>query len=284
MVLFTRKAVTAAALVAVPLVAMLLREFVYHRRGWHALDMQYQAIFWIARVLLVFPLVAYTMNFWREANEVSALLMVQAAGFAGYCILHWSLCFGLSRIFLSDPDTRNWNLFQTIKNQTFVLNLLMYLLVVSLLYVWTYYERTRAAHGEVRSLQESLRLRLNSGTEPPMPPALAEPTLRTLNIKTGHKTVMVDIEQVLHFAADGPYVKVITEDRTHLLSQPLHKLEKVLPPHFQRVHRSSIVNANFIAEVRSRLNGDYVLVLKNGNEVRASRTYRERLRNVVGKL
>jgi two-component system, LytTR family, response regulator len=50
------------------------------------------------------------------------------------------------------------------------------------------------------------------------------------------------------------------------------------------VHRSSIVNIKFIRETRSLLNGDYVLVLKNGNEIRASRTYRERLRSVLGKL
>lgn len=40
----------------------------------------------------------------------------------------------MSRVLLSDPGGRNWNLFQTIKNQTFVLNLLMYLLsIVSIL-------------------------------------------------------------------------------------------------------------------------------------------------------
>lgn len=283
MALVTRKAVTAAALVSLPLIAILLREFAYHRRGWHDLDVQYQSIFWVVRVVLVFPLVAYVLKFWREANEIPAFLFIQATGFAGYSVLHWTLSFGLSRLWLDDPDTRNWNLFQTIKGQTFVLNLLVYLLIASLLYVWTYYERNRAAQDEARSLRKSLRLPGNQGPTAPAPP-IAEPTLRMLNIKTGHTTVMVDIEHVLHFAADGPYVKVITENRTHLFSQPLHKLEKRLPGHFQRIHRSNIVNVNFIAEVRSRRNGDYVIVLKNGNEVRASRTYRERLRKVVGKL
>ncbi len=284
MALFTRKAATVACLTALPLAAILLREFVYHRRGWHDLDIQYQTVFWIVRVLLAFGVFVYTMKFWREASEVPALLLVQAAGFAGYSILHWSLSFGLSRMLLSDPDTRNWNLFQTIRSQTFVLNLLMYLLAVSVLYVWTYYERSRAAQDEARSFQESLRLRTDSATERQKPTTVPEPTLQTLNIKTGAKTVMVDIQQVLHFAADGPYVKVITGDRVHLLSQPLHKLEKVLPAHFLRVHRSNIVNTQFIQEVRSLLNGDYILVLKNGNEIRASRTYRERLRSVLGKL
>lgn len=81
MVLVTRKAVTLAGLTALPLITILLRQFLYHRRGWHDLDIQYQTVFWIVRVLLAFGVVAYTLKFWREANEIPALLLVHGAGF-----------------------------------------------------------------------------------------------------------------------------------------------------------------------------------------------------------
>jgi DNA-binding LytR/AlgR family response regulator len=41
------------------------------------------------------------------------------------------------------------------------------------------------------------------------------------------------------------------------------------------------VNADFIKAARSLLNGDYILELKNGLELRASRTYRQQLMQVL---
>jgi hypothetical protein len=282
---FRNKAITLVGLSAVPLAMIILREFFYYRRGWHTLEIQYQIVIWIARVLLSLPVIFYTTKFWREINDLPALVLVQAAGFTAYSILHWTLSFGLSRMLLNDPDQRNWNLFNTIKNESFSLNLLMYAAVVSAFYVWTYYERNLATEKQAAIFEESLtksNQELARHQEATRSPSTGK--LQTLNIKTGHKTVMVDVAQVLNFLADGPYVKVITEDRVHLISKPLHELQKSLPPIFLRVHRSSIVNSSFIREIRSRLNGDYTLVLKNGNEVRASRTYRETLRAALGKL
>jgi hypothetical protein len=279
------KAIALAGLSAVPLVIIIFREFFYYRRGWHTLEIQYQTIFWIIRVLLSLAVIFYTIKFWREINDLPALVLVQAAGFTAYSILHWTLSFGLSRMLLDDPDKRNWNLFNTIRNESFILNLLMYVLAVSTFYVWTYYERNRAAEKQTAIFQESLtKSNQELARHQEVSRSLSEEKLQTLNIKTGHKTVMVDVAEVLNFLADGPYVKVITEDRVHLISQPLHQLQKILPPIFLRVHRSSIVNTRFIREIRSRLNGDYTLVLKNGTEVRASRTYRESLRAALGEL
>ena len=279
------KAIILANLPAVPLVIIVLREFLYYRRGWHTLEIQYQTLYWVVRVVLSAPVIFYTIKFWREINDLPALVLVQAGGFAAYSILHWTLSFGLSRMLLNDPDQRNWNLFNTIRNESLSLNLLMYALAVSGFYVWTYYERNRAAEKQAAIFEESLtqsNQELARRQETSL--SAAERKLQTLNIKTGPKTVMVDVARVLSFLADGPYVKVITEDRVHLISRPLHELQKILPPIFLRVHRSSIVNTSFVREIRSRLNGDYTLVLKNGDEVRASRTYRERLRAALGEL
>jgi two-component system LytT family response regulator len=45
------------------------------------------------------------------------------------------------------------------------------------------------------------------------------------------------------------------------------------PQQFQRVHRSSIVRLDMIAELRSLTNRDAVLRLRDGSVLRASRTY-----------
>jgi DNA-binding LytR/AlgR family response regulator len=44
-----------------------------------------------------------------------------------------------------------------------------------------------------------------------------------------------------------------------------------------RIHRSSIVNLEQIREMRPAFHGDYTIVLRNGTQLTASRTYRNRL-------
>jgi two-component system, LytTR family, response regulator len=46
---------------------------------------------------------------------------------------------------------------------------------------------------------------------------------------------------------------------------------------FLRVHRSAIVNLKYVKEVRSESNGDFAVVLVNGQKVPMSRSYRSRV-------
>jgi two-component system LytT family response regulator len=49
------------------------------------------------------------------------------------------------------------------------------------------------------------------------------------------------------------------------------------PERFFRIHRSRIVNTEHIKELQPWLNGEYVVVLQTGTELRLSRSYREKL-------
>jgi two-component system, LytTR family, response regulator len=57
---------------------------------------------------------------------------------------------------------------------------------------------------------------------------------------------------------------------------------KLDPRRFVRVHRSAIVNVARIREIQPWFRGDLVLILRDGTRVTLSRTYRERLREVLG--
>ena len=59
----------------------------------------------------------------------------------------------------------------------------------------------------------------------------------------------------------------------------LAKNEGVAPalPQLCRTARAGIVNIDAIQEVRAQFHGDYLIVLKNGQSVRLSRRYQERL-------
>lgn len=61
----------------------------------------------------------------------------------------------------------------------------------------------------------------------------------------------------------------------------LLNLETLLPPSFIRVHKSVIVNTAHIKELQSLMNGDYIIRLKNGQEVKLSRNYRDRLDHLL---
>jgi two-component system LytT family response regulator len=55
-------------------------------------------------------------------------------------------------------------------------------------------------------------------------------------------------------------------------------LEQYLDPKlFQRVHRSTIVNLKRVKSLRAHMNGEYFLRLEGGQELKLSRTYRDKV-------
>ena len=106
--------------------------------------------------------------------------------------------------------------------------------------------------------------------------------LTQLTVKTGSKTELINLDDIFFFQADGPYVEVHTATKTWLITTPIYELESSLDPsRFSRVHRSAIVQNRVIKTVQSLLNGDYNLLLKNGKEIRASRTYRQKIKSLM---
>lgn len=101
---------------------------------------------------------------------------------------------------------------------------------------------------------------------------------RRIAIKSDGIITLVDVREVIHVSAAGNYVEVHTAAKTYLHRETITSIEARLDPaRFIRVSRSSIVSVDRIQQVRPTLNGDAVLVLRDGTEISASRRYRERL-------
>ena len=97
---------------------------------------------------------------------------------------------------------------------------------------------------------------------------------RSFAVRVGTRTIIVDAADVERIEADGDYATLHAGGKTYLVRERLQALALRLDPtQFQRVHRSSIVRLDVIAELRALTNRDALLRLRDGTLLRASRTY-----------
>jgi two-component system LytT family response regulator len=99
-----------------------------------------------------------------------------------------------------------------------------------------------------------------------------------LPIRNGRETVRVPVEAIEWVDAAGDYLCIHASGNTHILRATMREMETLLDPRlFQRVHRSTIVNLTRVKSLRAHMNGEYFLRLEGGQELKLSRTYRDKV-------
>jgi two-component system, LytTR family, response regulator len=99
-----------------------------------------------------------------------------------------------------------------------------------------------------------------------------------LPIREETDTVRVHVASIDWIDAAGDYMCVHASGRTYVLRETMKSLESILDPKmFQRVHRSTIVNISRVRRLRPHTNGEYFLTLEDGQEIKLSRSYRDRV-------
>ncbi|KFC60941.1 hypothetical protein FEM08_03310 [Flavobacterium gilvum] len=108
-----------------------------------------------------------------------------------------------------------------------------------------------------------------------------EKKMTSITVKKGDKLIFVKLEEVTHFEADEKYVSVYTDKESHLVEQSLSQLELKLPDYFMRVHRSIIINRNYVTEVQKYFNSRFAIKLNNHKRtsVISGRSYNESIKN-----
>jgi two-component system, LytTR family, response regulator len=102
--------------------------------------------------------------------------------------------------------------------------------------------------------------------------------LTRLMIKVSGRVTLLKVDEIDFIEADGNYAKLHVGRKAHLLREKMHDLERRLDPaKFVRIHRSAIVNLDRIKEMHPHFNGDYIVVLVDGRQLRLSRSRRENL-------
>jgi two-component system LytT family response regulator len=95
-----------------------------------------------------------------------------------------------------------------------------------------------------------------------------------------NRDVLVPVESVEYIAADDIYAAVHSQADVRLIRQSLDFLETRLDPaRFVRVHRSFIVQADYVTALRRAAHGGQLLTMRSGAQV----PVRRRRRDVIQK-
>ena len=108
----------------------------------------------------------------------------------------------------------------------------------------------------------------------------ADNYLVRFTVRTGSRIQIVLAEDTDWISSAGDYAELHVRGRAHLLRETMNALEEKLNPNkFLRIHRSRIVRAASIVELRGIDNREYLVKLRDGSEHRSSRTYASALEN-----
>lgn len=105
---------------------------------------------------------------------------------------------------------------------------------------------------------------------------------RQLTIRVRRKLLSLEMDEITWIEGASQYSRVHTRDAEYLLSRTLAALEAELDPtRFFRIHRSAIVNAAHVREVRSNGDGRYNIHLNGGPTLPLGRARKEVLQALL---
>jgi two-component system LytT family response regulator len=103
-----------------------------------------------------------------------------------------------------------------------------------------------------------------------------------LIVKSGGRVYFLRTEDVDWVEAAGNYVKIHAKGEAHLLRESMKNMETRLDPKiFVRVHRSAIVNIDRIKELEPWFHGEYIVIMRDGTRLTASRVFSDRLSALI---
>jgi two-component system LytT family response regulator len=109
-----------------------------------------------------------------------------------------------------------------------------------------------------------------------------EALIKRFPVRRGNEFTFIQVGDVDWIEGLGDYAGLHVGPKTHLVREPLNSLEVRLDrTQFVRIHRSTIVQVERIVRLAPSTNRDAILMLRDGNTLRVSRTYRSRLEEVL---
>jgi len=142
-------------------------------------------------------------------------------------------------------------------------------------------DRINAALDVAFQRTENDRTALLLRTLPHLETLFARPS-RKIAIKAKGRILFIDPAEVAVIRAEGNYVLLEKRSGSYLLRESISIVAEKLKPHgFIRIHRSVLVNTSFVEEIHPWPTGEYVLKIKDGQELTVTRMYKNNLKSIA---
>lgn len=104
-----------------------------------------------------------------------------------------------------------------------------------------------------------------------------------LTIRDGSDMRLVKTADIRWVDAAGDYMCIHASGQTHIMRTTMKQLESMLnPAQFLRIHRSTLVNSEHLSGAQTLPSGEYMLTLEDGAQLKVSRGYRSRVKQLLG--
>ncbi|MCL2073136.1 MAG: LytTR family transcriptional regulator [Marinilabiliaceae bacterium] len=106
--------------------------------------------------------------------------------------------------------------------------------------------------------------------------------IERISVKQGSDIHIIKTTDIFYIEAYGDYVLIYTEATKFIKEQTMYYFESVLPAQFVRIHRSYIVNTDFMIRLELFGKESYNIRLKNGVTIKASKAGYKLLKDNIG--
>lgn len=105
--------------------------------------------------------------------------------------------------------------------------------------------------------------------------------LKRIVVKHNQKIVVIPVEQMLYLEAQDDYVNIVTREGSYLKQNRMKYLEEHLPDTFVRIHRSYLLNINFVKQIDLIAKDSHAVLLKNDKQLPVSKNGYIKLREII---
>lgn len=102
--------------------------------------------------------------------------------------------------------------------------------------------------------------------------------LSEFKIQHKGREIVIFFDDVIYFKSDGNYVKIVTDQKTHLYRKTIGSIHEAINPEaFLRIHRSLVLKKTYIQDIKYLGNNTYQFQMKNGELLTSSRAYKKEI-------